>query len=246
MNPIYSADRSLKGKLRRRFARLRHRRSLGELAEGPIISFTFDDAPASSRDHGAPILEASGSLGTWYVCAGLYGQDSHMGRFLDEAEVADLAARGHEIACHTYSHLDCGRGRDEVVSEDCARNRESLARQGLGLRHFAYPYGEVSASSKAVLAPRYSSMRALHPGLVTAGSDRSQLPAVGIEGTDGFDRARHWIDRAVTSRAWLILYTHDVRDSPSNFGCTPGTLEMLVGHAKASGAKIARVGDVIE
>lgn len=245
MNPIYSADRSLKGKLRRRMARLRERRSLVDLPEGPIVSFTFDDAPASSREHGAPILEASGSLGTWYVCAGLYGQDNHMGRFLDHDEIADLAARGHEIACHTYSHLDCGRARRDAIGEDCERNREALARQGLDLRHFAYPYGEVSASAKAILGAHYGSMRALHPGLIRRGSDLNQLPAVGIEGADGLDRARRWIDRAVQERAWLILYSHDVRESPSDFGCTPGTLERLVSHAKASGARIARVGDVI-
>jgi peptidoglycan/xylan/chitin deacetylase (PgdA/CDA1 family) len=168
-----------------------------------------------------------------------------MGRFLDHDEIADLAARGHEIACHTYSHLDCGRALPDATGEDCERNREALARKGFDLRHFAYPYGEVSASAKAMLGAHYGSMRALHPGLVRRGSDRNQLPAVGIEGADGLDRARRWIDRAVQERAWLILYSHDVRESPSDFGCTPGTLERLVSHAKASGARIARVGDVI-
>ena len=87
---------------------------------------------------------------------------------------------------------------------------------------FAYPYGDVSLAAKMALGGRYDILRALHHGLIEAGTDLNQAPAVGIEGPDGEAIARGWIDRAVARRAWLILYTHDVVERPSPFGCTPG------------------------
>ena len=31
-------------------------------------------------------------------------------------------------------------------------------------------------------------------------------------------------DEAVATNGWLIFYTHDVADTPSPWGCTPGLL----------------------
>ena len=37
-----------------------------------------------------------------------------------------------------------------------------------------------------------------------------------------------WMNRAVEAKAWLVLYTHDVRHNPSDWGCTPQALERLI------------------
>ena len=71
----YSADRSLKGKLRRRLALLSQRRPVRMKLERPMVTFSFDDAPASAADAGARTLELRGIRGTWYFSAGLAGQD---------------------------------------------------------------------------------------------------------------------------------------------------------------------------
>jgi hypothetical protein len=39
-------------------------------------------------------------------------------------------------------------------------------------------------------------------------------------------------------RGWLVLYTHDVDDSPSAYGCTPGLLQAAVEAAVESGAEL--------
>ena len=84
----------------------------------------------------------------------------------------------------------------------------------------------------------------MHKGLVHDGGDLNQLPGVGIEGPDGEALARQWIDRAVSENAWLILYTHDVREAPSPWGCTPYALSRLIAHARATGCDIRTVGEV--
>ncbi len=241
----YNADASLFGKVRRRAVRMMHRRAARLSHDGPVVSFTFDDVPISGAETGAAILEAAGARGTWYVCAGLFDQPGDMGRYANRDEVARLAEAGHEIACHTHSHLDCGIADEAAIGADADRNADELAGFAPRPRHFAYPYGEVSPQAKKALKGRYGSLRAVHSGMVVSGSDLNQLPAVGIEGEDGEAEAMRWIDRAVANNAWVILYTHDVRDDPSKYGCTPAALERLVAHAKARGAAIRTVGEVL-
>lgn len=241
----YSADRSLGGKLRRRYARLTHRRPARLGLSRPVVSFTFDDIPASAAEAGARVLEAHDARGTFYLCTGLADHEGHMGRFANADEIRDLAGRGHELACHTRDHIDCHRASDQALLADTADNIARLTALGAAPRHFAFPYGEVSPHAKALLAPRYGSLRGVHAGLVHDGSDLNQLPAVGIEGEDGEVAARRWIDSAVAENAWLILFTHDVRETPSAWGCTPGALDRLAAHARAAGCDIRTVGEVL-
>ena len=241
----YSADASLTGKLRRRFARLVHRRPAHLNLSGPTVSFTFDDAPASAAA-AAAILERHQARGTYYLCAGLFDETGHMGRYINADEAADLAARGHEIACHSHGHVDAHRTAGEALTDDSDRNVATLTALGGSARHFAFPYGEVSPAAKARLADRYGSLRGVHAGLVQDGSDLNQLPAVGIEGEDGEAIARRWIDQAVETGGWLILFTHDVSDSPSAWGCTPAALDRLAAHALARGCALKTVGAVLD
>ena len=243
MDDIYEAARSLKGKLRRRIARIRARRA-AKAPAGPMISFAFDDVPVSAATLGAEILESRGLKGSYYVAAGMAGVDSPMGRFIDELDVKRLAEAGHEIGCHTYSHLDCGRAGVSLVLDDVERNRAALTALGAPAPiTFAYPYGEVEERAKRALSERFALMRALHHGMVTEGSDLNQTPCVGIEGPNGEAAAWRWLNRAKGRQAWLILYTHDVAETPSPWGCTPAALAGLADTAIAEGFEVVTLAE---
>lgn len=240
----YQPDLSLAGKLRRRLSRLTCRRPARLDLTRPVVTFSFDDIPASAAHEGAAVLEARGVRGVFYVCAGLYGRDGHMGRFADAAEIRRLAERGHEIGGHTFDHIDCRRAAPAALAADLDANDRALAAFGPA-PHFAFPYGEVSPRAKALLSRRYATLRGVHKGLMRDGDDLNQMPGVGIEGAGGEAVARAWIDRAVRRNAWLILYTHDVRPSPSPWGCTPEVLAAAVDHALASGCEIRTISQVL-
>ncbi len=238
----YAADRSLKAKLRRRYARLVHRRAARVRLDRPMVSFSFDDAPLSAVEVGAPLLEARGALGTYFIAMGMAGLTGPMGRFAGAGDLERLVAAGHELGCHTYSHLDCGSASVADMESDVLKNRAALT--GLGApapATFAYPYGDVSPAAKHTLAGRFVLMRALHHGLIRDGVDLNQAPAVGIEGPDGEAVATRWLDQALSDRAWLILYTHDVADDATPWGCTPQALSRLIDRALAGGADIVTV-----
>jgi len=234
----YSADRSLYGKLRRRMARLMTTRPARLSPDRPLLTVSFDDAPVSAAEAGAAVLERHGARGTYFISAGLAGRESHLGRYTAPEDVTRLAAAGHEIACHTFSHLDCGKARAADIAAELDASRNALAAAGVSPATFAYPYGDVSPWGKALIDQRFIAGRALHHGLITTGTDLNQAPAVGIEGADGERVAMDWMRKAADARAWLVLYTHDVRENPSDWGCTPDVLERLVAAAVAQGFEI--------
>jgi peptidoglycan/xylan/chitin deacetylase (PgdA/CDA1 family) len=240
----YSADRSFRGKLRRRLVRLGARRPARLRLARPMVSFTFDDAPQTAARGGAAILESQGARGTYYVSVGLAGQDGPVGRCASEADMTAVAARGHEIACHTFSHLDCGQADAGRIAEDVDRNAAALSGWRVGeVTNFAYPYGDVSLAAKRALGRRFNVLRALHPGVIRDGVDLNQAPAVGIEGAGGEAKAMGWLRRAAAAKAWLILYTHDVAEQPSPWGCTPDALRSLIDAARAMDFDIVTVSE---
>ncbi|HYE47760.1 MAG TPA: polysaccharide deacetylase family protein [Caulobacter sp.] len=229
----YSADRSLRGKLRRRYTRLAFRKPVRLALDRPMLTFSFDDVPATAALAGARVLEAAGLRGTFYICAGLEDGKGPMGRYGSAEDARRLAAAGHEVACHTYSHLDCGQADQATITADVDRNGIALADRGApGPVSFAYPYGDVSFAAKRALGGRFKTLRTVQAGLVTDRADANQLPAVGVEGPDGEARARAWMARAAKQKAWLILYTHDVAEAPSPWGCTPDALARLAAEAR--------------
>lgn len=239
----YHADSSVIGKTKRRWARLRHRRPLPLAPDKPLLSISFDDAPLTASLEGAKILESRGLHGTYYVSPGLAGADLPMGLSANTEDYQRLSKAGHEIACHTYSHLDCGRATAMEVVADVSRSLETFEAWGLPPpTSFAFPYGDVSADAKRLLGPRFSNLRGLHHGLINKNCDMNQAPSVGIEGPDGEAAAWRWLEQAEAEKSWLILYTHDVRDNPSPWGCTPKALSALIDAALGAGFEIKTVG----
>jgi peptidoglycan/xylan/chitin deacetylase (PgdA/CDA1 family) len=101
-----------------------------ETARG-IVSFSFDDFPASALRNGAPVLEDAGWRGTYYTCGGLLGGASVCGTIASVRDIEDCLARGHEIANHTLSHCNCieadaaGASR-ETQTQDIGGQSQSL------------------------------------------------------------------------------------------------------------------------
>jgi len=230
---LYRADSSLTGKLRRRLVRLADRRPAVRRPDRPMVTFAFDDTPASAVRRGAPILERRGVRGAYYFCAGLAGEDGHMGPYASCEDMQRVAEAGHEVGCHSYSHLDCGQASGAQIADDLDLNAALLSDWGVSrcLETFAYPYGDVGFAAKQEAGGRFVLSRALHHGLIEPGADLNQAPAVGIEGAHGETLARAWLARAAERRAWLILFTHGVDDAPTRFGTSADTLARLVDEA---------------
>lgn len=235
---------NLAGAVNRRLAPFAFRRTLPMRNRRPIVSFTFDDAPRSAYTDGAAILEAAGGCGTYYVCGGLCDTGADGIEFLKSGDLPDLNGRGHELACHTFSHVRIPTLSRDGIAAEFDRNQYFIetACGDVMLKNFSYPFGDVSPASRLAAQARFASCRGIHAGVNHGSVDLGLLKAVAIYDRV-FDRhmVERYFDQAGRSNGWLIFYTHDISDRPSPYGTSPDLLAELVKQVMALGFTILTV-----
>lgn len=237
-------DGALRARIARRLVRYQLRRPLALSPRRPMVSFSFDDPPLSATVAGAAILEAAGLRGVFYVASSLLGGSAHFGPYADWKDIERLAARGHEIGCHTYGHTDFAGHVADEVEDEIQRNAAAFAHHGLSTaRTFAYPYGEVTRVAKTRLGSRFGLLRAIHAGVLTAGVDLNQAPAVAIEGPEAKAIGAKWLDVALAKSGWVIFYCHDVAEAPTEWGCTPEALIAITERVRKSAAEVVTISE---
>jgi hypothetical protein len=73
--------------------------------------------------------------------------------------------------------------------------------------------------------------------------DANLLNAVRIYSGTRLQEALDQIELAKSKPIWLNLFTHDVRQNPSEFGCTPEEFDKVVKAVKESGLRVMTVDD---
>jgi peptidoglycan/xylan/chitin deacetylase (PgdA/CDA1 family) len=249
MSEVYTPASGLTDRIARRKARLLARRPIPRPVAASIVTFSFDDFPRSAMENALPELTRRGWRGTWYATAGFEAAENHLGALFTRGDLAELARAGQEIGCHTFAHGDASTMAGQAVEADCAKNREALAAMGLKtpLETFAFPYGEASPEAKRALAPRYRALRGVRAGINRKGSDLNLLKAVGLDGGQpGLAAALSHLDALRNRPGWLIFYTHDVRDRPSEWGCTPDFFRTVCEAVEASGAQVLSMAQALD
>ncbi|MBN9590215.1 MAG: hypothetical protein BGN85_11565 [Alphaproteobacteria bacterium 64-11] len=212
-----------------------------------VVSFTFDDFPKSAFAVGGDILERHGARGTYYTALKLAGIENDLGRSFDESDVLAAHQKGHEIACHTHTHINCAQSSLSTIKQEIRANAQDFSGlvAGATLENFAYPYGAVSPRAKQSLKWRFQSCRGIRPGVNKDVPALAELLANRIyaQEFDG-EKISDLIAQNKAEKSWLIFYTHDVTDDPSPYGCTPGQFETVVSEATKS-SPIRLVRDVI-
>jgi len=214
----------------------------------PLVSFTFDDVPASAYTNGAAILEQHGLRGTFYIAAGILGQTEEDWRVIDREQVRALHDRGHEIGCHTFSHVGVDTLDARMLDQECRRNREVLRElcAGLEVTNFCYPFGRISLPRKLQLDDRFDSCRGIYAGINAGIVDLALLRVVEL-----YDRTltRDKLDRLLREtrarNGWLIFYTHDVAEPPSWIGASPRLLRETIEAVQAENIRCLPIRDAL-
>jgi peptidoglycan/xylan/chitin deacetylase (PgdA/CDA1 family) len=215
---------------------------------GGVVSFTFDDFPRSAWTNGGAVLEARDLRGTYYAAMGLAGTDGKLGPMFAVDDLRAAHAHGHEVACHTFSHRDCGAAQPAEMAAEVAANAAALAvaLEAAEIENFAYPFGGVSLAAKRALHGCFASCRGTGRGLNYGTVDLADLLSISVYARD-FNREKlcQLIDDAQAFNGWAIFYTHDVCDTPTPFGCTPAQLASIVAYA-AENATVLPVREVLQ
>ena len=197
----------------------------------PVASITFDDFPKSAWEIGGPILARHQARATYYTAGHFCGRSVGCKTFYDESDLRALVAAGHEIGCHGYGHQPTPMLSTDALSADRQRNAQFLA-PFLGtakLESYAYPFGASSVRTKKFYAPHFTNLRGVHHGINEGQIDLAQLNSVSVE-VRSFSREKlaAAIARARHNNGWISFYTHEVSDSPSEYGATPAMLDEVL------------------
>lgn len=213
-----------------------------------VVSITFDDVPRSAHRNGAPLLEAAGARGTFYVAARLCDPATagEPGEFLTADDVVDLHRRGHQIGCHTHSHRRVVPGEEADVVAECRRNRAALSALlgGAPIEDFSFPYGSFTYAAKRALGSEYASLRSIDSGVNAGRVDLRLLYAHALATSrHDEDRIEELLDACERRRGWLVLYTHGVDEDPDPYSTTPEELRWVLDRIAARDLDIRTVAD---
>lgn len=210
----------------------------------PLVSISFDDAPRSACLLGRSILEKQGALGTYYVAGGLTGHTEEGKPCHTLADLQSLASTGHELGCHTWGHRNLSRLSPGEIENEIALNGRFLGDLGcpVGNTNFSYPFGGIGLHAKLLCPGRYRSCRATGGGINAGRMNLAALRAVGLYSSRLDETGlRALLEETRRVRGWLILYSHDVEESPSRWGCTPALLDMALRLAGQYDCRVATV-----
>ncbi len=213
----------------------------------PIVSFTFDDFPKSAVSTGASLLEQRDVCGTFYCVSAFCGAFAEEQTCYDLEDLRRLNEAGHEIGCHTASHVRVSRSDRTQILREVDTNAKFIF-DTLGdvrLTTFAYPFGDLNLGAKLLLQQRFAACRTTSPGHNCSVADLGGLKSQALDAKTTASSVARYIEDAVSENAWLIFFTHDVSDSPSAYGCTPEILKTAISQSIAAGCEVLTVRNAL-
>lgn len=206
-----------------------------------IVSFTFDDVPRCTFDYALPILDKHAVKATFYVAGNLVKDEN--AKCLTVEQISSLIEKGHEIGCHTYSHIKSGKASAKVYEQDLLKNKKYFADNfKLALENFSYPNGSVGLWNKPLVNRTFASARTTCFGINVNPVDLGFLLAYKLYSSKmNQDDIDALINLAVKLKGWLIFYSHDVCPQPAGGGCKPELLEYAISRAVHSGAYVLNI-----
>jgi peptidoglycan/xylan/chitin deacetylase (PgdA/CDA1 family) len=214
--------------------------------DNAFVSFTFDDVPGCTFDYATPILDKYGVKATFYISGSLC-KDKNT-KYLSQEQITKLLEKGHEIGCHTYSHVKSGFTSPKAFAYDLRQNKQFFTQnfKSVALNNFSYPNGSVGIWNKPLVNRIYSSARTTCCGINVKPIDLGFLLAYKLySGKLDLGDISKLINLAKSLNGWLIFYTHDVCPKPSKSGCEPELFEYAVRKASESGMEILNIKDVL-
>lgn len=106
------------------------------------VEFTFDDGNLSDLTLGAPILNAAGMRGIFFVLADRIDTPHYLG----SADIAELLRMGHRVETHGAAHVDWTAQTPEGLTREIEDARDRIASvTGRPVTQAAIPFGRYNA-----------------------------------------------------------------------------------------------------
>jgi peptidoglycan/xylan/chitin deacetylase (PgdA/CDA1 family)/lysophospholipase L1-like esterase len=170
------------------------------------VSYTFDDGLRDQYTLAVPMLNEVGFKGTFFIIPGSTAEtpqlaeqkqnDKRAWGSISWPELKTMAAQGHEISNHTWSHrnmLKLSVAEFELeLSKACDAIKARLGQPPLTL---AFPFNQSTPELHAAALKHHVAFRAYQTGL----SEKSTVESLNA-----------WADKQVHDKTWGILMAHSL------------------------------------
>jgi len=200
------------------------------------VSFTYDDARVSQLPNLIPQLDSLKIKATFEIAA-----LSSLGNFTSRrADWIQVSRNGHELANHTYNHVDVNGSDGVAVTKIIKDMADTLRAVDPSIQSvtFAYPNCNLTSNATAkngLSAENFMARSCANPTLNwgTQPSDWMTIPGE-ILGPTSAPTAVTRINGAKTNNRWYITIVHDVAENPDQYSMTPANnLTMLTAAVSA-------------
>ena len=180
-----------------------------------------------------------------------------------------LHSAGWEVAAHGHNHLDSieflnNHTSEEWLAQEIRPNIDTLNGLGYSVYTFVYPFGSNDATTDALLAPYFRTLRSSDfdtmPDEGNPGQPLNDTPAVyymwdntqvvyGVEIDDktnvSLDSILPGIDYAMEHEYVLVLYGHTITsDTPAEYETSTSKLESILNYTYQKGGKFYLMGEL--
>lgn len=220
------------------------------------LSICFDDFPQSAWTVAGPILAEHGVHATYFVSGSMCGQIIGGLKYFTERDLQEVWASGHEIGCHTFDHFNALKVPVHAFAESIERNRVFFSErlEGVQVENFAFPYNAATIGTKLLVARMYKLARGIGDKLNSGLADFSELASFNLslvfpipgfaQNGPAYDLPL-LVEKAAQERKWLVVYTHDISDDPTEHGNRARDLEELIVRSKNAGLAIKSLREVV-
>ena len=214
----------------------------------PVVSFTFDDAPASAFERGGEILSGYGYAATYYIALSFLNSKEQALSFTQK-HLENALESGNELGCHTFSHICFQAVESSCIEEDLNKNAREFQRifPQEKFYNFSYPFGGQTIAGKKLIEQGFRSSRSIRGGINSGKIDLNSLDAVRLyERSESLEAIYQKIAEVEKRKGWLIFYTHDVQKNYSEYGCSSAYLDAVVKRCIQCGIHVMPVNKVLD
>jgi len=183
------------------------------------ISYTLDDGLRDQYTIAVPMLNEAGFKGTFFVIAGRVSEtvadaehrktDKRAWGTITWPELKEMAAQGHEISSHTWSHPNLTKLTPAEVDAELVKARDAITVHiGRAPLTLAFPFNARTPEIEAAALKYHVAFRSYQLGT----GDKSTAASLNA-----------WADQQVRDKSWGVIMAHGISygyaafSDPENF-----------------------------
>lgn len=219
----------------------------------PLITVTFDDGAESIYKYAMPLLQKYGIHTTQYVLGGTADDP----QYVSWAQIAQMQKSGHEIACHTMTHLDLTTLNDHDLDYQLRECRTVLSERYGAITNFASPYGAANTHTLDVIGKYFDSARNTDGDPTNGVTDVDvntasnfniyNIIGVTVRHDTSVDELKALVDYAKKTNGWVVLTYHQADEGTgSQYGVNADKLEKQFAYLSKTDVRIVTMRQALQ